>query len=91
MLCSPLVVESKKVQCIIWVSDDVIVGYSFRLKNKEVKVRRMNDPTLLGVDLASSFNREEGALKDEPDTLPPQPEDAMVFLNSCHKMIVRKN
>ncbi|KAK3880196.1 hypothetical protein Pcinc_015296 [Petrolisthes cinctipes] len=68
--------------------DEILRQRYKRLKNKEVKVRRMNDPTLLGVDLVTNFSREDGALKDEPDTLPPQPEDAMVFLNSCHKMIM---
>lgn len=55
-----------------------------RLKNKEVKVRRLNDPVLVKIDWDVFYSGEKESQSEE-DCLPPQPEDASIFFNSCSK------
>lgn len=52
------------------------------MKNKEVKARRITNPDLLKLNWMEQFTGEKDA-QNEPDLLPPQPEDAVVFFNSC--------
>lgn len=52
------------------------------MKNKEVKARRITHPGLLKLNWMEEFTGEQEA-QTEPDVLPPQPEDAVVFFNSC--------
>ncbi|XP_050736162.1 centrosomal protein of 192 kDa-like isoform X2 [Eriocheir sinensis] len=53
-----------------------------RMKNKEVKARHITNPDLLKLNWVEEFTGEKKAL-NESDLLPPQPEDAVVFFNSC--------
>ncbi|XP_047490217.1 uncharacterized protein LOC125039896 [Penaeus chinensis] len=67
------------------VSGDEILRRRFRrLKNKEVKVRRLNDPALVKIDWDVFYSGEKESQSEE-DCLPPQPEDASLFFNSCSK------
>lgn len=67
------------------VSGDEILRRRFRrLKNKEVKVRRLNDPVLVKIDWDVFYSGEKESQSEE-DCLPPQPEDASIFFNSCSK------
>ncbi|XP_063869324.1 uncharacterized protein LOC135105178 [Scylla paramamosain] len=52
-----------------------------RMKNKEVKARHINNPDLLKINWLEKFSEQKG--QQEPDILPPQPEDAVVFFNAC--------
>lgn len=63
------------------VREAVNVAFS-RMKNKEVKSRRITNPDLLKLNWMEEFTGEQEA-QNEPDVLPPQPEDAVVFYNSC--------
>lgn len=60
-----------------------------RMKNKAVKARRINNPDLLKLNWMEEFTGEQKA-KQEPDILPSQPEDAVVFFNTCTITQVRK-
>ncbi|XP_042870992.1 uncharacterized protein LOC122252547 [Penaeus japonicus] len=81
-------VLSKTPGCIGYlqiVSGDEILRKRFRrLKNKEVKVRRLNDPALVKIDWDVFYSGEKESQSEE-DCLPPQPEDAALFFNSCSK------
>ncbi|XP_069180354.1 uncharacterized protein [Procambarus clarkii] len=67
------------------ISGDEILRRRFRrLKNKEVKIRRVNDPTLLKIHWDTDYTGKK-ELNDEDDCLPPQPEDSTIFFNSCSK------
>lgn len=58
-----------------------------RLKNKEVKIRRITDPDLLKINWGVSYAGEKEVQKED-DNLPPQPEDSTIFFNSCSRVQV---
>ncbi|XP_042218465.1 uncharacterized protein LOC121863759 isoform X2 [Homarus americanus] len=71
------------------ISGDEILRRRFRrLQNKEVKVRRINDPDLLKINWGVAYSREK-EVQVEDDCLPPQPEDSVNFFNSCSKIQVQ--
>nr|XP_053636649.1 uncharacterized protein LOC128691763 [Cherax quadricarinatus] len=71
------------------ISGDEILRQRFRrLKNKEVKIRRINDPSLLKINWDSVYTGKK-EVQNEEDCLPPQPEDSAVFFNSCSKIQIQ--
>lgn len=68
-------------QCIY---NDVLTLCIIRHKNKDVNARRIDDPSLLKINWGVRFYGEKSEL-NEDDGLPPQPEDAANFFNSCVK------
>lgn len=72
------------------VEEQVKLSVAFpRMKNKEVKARHITNPDLLKLNWVEEFTGEKKAL-NESDLLPPQPEDAVVFFNSCITTLVSK-
>ncbi|XP_071545499.1 uncharacterized protein [Panulirus ornatus] len=73
---------------LVIFGDEILRRRFRRLKNKEVKMRRINDPDLLKINWGVMYTGEK-EVQSEEDSLPPQPEDSTIFFNSCSRIQVR--